>query len=85
MRTFTYIIKEKTGIHARPAGLLTKEARKYECKIMLHAKGKSADATKLMALMTLGVQQADVVEVTIEGVDEEIAYKELMAFFEEHL
>lgn len=85
MRTFTYIIREETGIHARPAGLLTKEARKYESKIILNARGKSADATKLMAIMTLGVQQCDVVEVTVEGADEDIACKELMTFFEKQL
>lgn len=85
MRTFTYIIKEETGIHARPAGLLTKEARKYESKITVHANGKSADATKLMALMTLGVKCADAVEVTVEGSDEERAYEGLQVFFEQNL
>ena len=30
MKTFEYTIKDELGIHARPAGLLVKEAKKYE-------------------------------------------------------
>ena len=33
MRNFQYVIKDEVGIHARPAGLLVKEAKKYESKI----------------------------------------------------
>ena len=33
MKTFTYAITDAAGIHARPAGLLVKEAKKFESKI----------------------------------------------------
>lgn len=85
MRTFTYIIKDEIGIHARPAGLLVKEARKYDSKITLNAHGKQAEATKLMAIMTLGVKHGDAVEVAIEGKDEETAFEGVKAFFEQYL
>ena len=29
MKSFTYVINDELGIHARPAGLLVKEAKKY--------------------------------------------------------
>ena len=35
MRTFSYEIKDEIGIHARPAGLLVKEAKKYSSKIVV--------------------------------------------------
>ena len=38
MKTFTYSITDAAGIHARPAGLLVKEAKKFESKISV-AKG----------------------------------------------
>ena len=38
MKTFTYAITDAAGIHARPAGLLVKEAKKFESKISV-AKG----------------------------------------------
>ena len=60
MISFEYVITEPVGIHARPAGMLNKEARKY----------KSANVLRLMALMQLGVKCGETVKVTIEGEDE---------------
>ena len=56
MKNFEYVIKDSVGIHARPAGMLVKEAKKYESGIVIGANGKSAEATKLMAVMGLGVK-----------------------------
>ena len=85
MKTFQYQITDVVGIHARPAGLLVQEAKKYSSKIMLQVNGKSAEATKLMAIMSLGVKQGHTVEVTVEGADEEEACRGMEIFFREHL
>nr|WP_297872700.1 HPr family phosphocarrier protein [uncultured Blautia sp.] len=85
MKKYEYTIKDEVGIHARPAGLLVKEAKKYESKIVLLANGKSAEAAKLMAVMSLGVKCGQTVEVEIEGSDEEAAYEGMKAFFEANL
>lgn len=85
MRNFQYVIKDEVGIHARPAGLLVKEAKKYESKITLTKDGKSAEATKLMAVMGLGVKCGQTVDVSVEGADEEIACEAVKTFFEENL
>lgn len=85
MRNFQYAIKDEVGIHARPAGLLVKEAKKYESKITLTKDGKSAEATKLMAVMGLGVKCGQTVDVSVEGADEEIACEAVKTFFEANL
>ena len=85
MQKFSYVIKDEVGIHARPAGLLVKEAKKYESKITIVKGDKSADATKLMALMGLGVKCGDAVDVEIEGADEADTCEEMKAFFESNL
>ena len=85
MKNFNYTITDEIGIHARPAGLLAKEAKKYSSKIMIHAGDKSAEATKLMALMQLGVKCGQTIEVTVEGEDEATAVEEIKAFFEQNL
>ena len=85
MRNFQYVIKDEVGIHARPAGLLVKEAKKYESKITLTKDGKSAEATKLMAVMGLGVKCGQTVDVSVEGADEEIACEAVKTFFEANL
>lgn len=85
MKKFNYVIKDAVGIHARPAGLLVKEAKKYESKITVSKDGKAAEARKLMALMGLSVKCQDEVEVTVEGADEEKAFEEIKLFFENNL
>lgn len=85
MKKFQYVIKDAVGIHARPAGILAKEAKKYESKITISSNGKSAEATKLIALMGLGVKCGQTVEVTVEGTDEDTTVKEIKTFFETNL
>ena len=69
MKSFEYVITEPVGIHARPAGMLNKEARKYKSAILVHRGEKSANVLRLMALMKLGVKCGETVKVTIEGED----------------
>ena len=85
MKKFEYVIKDEVGIHARPAGLLVKEAKKYESKVSITKDGKSAEATKLMALMGLGVKCGESVEVSVDGADEDAAFEGIKAFFEANL
>lgn len=85
MKTFNYTITDEIGIHARPAGLLVKEAKEYNSKITVSIGGKQAEATKLMAIMSLGVKNGQTVEVSVEGEDEDIAFENVKIFFEKNL
>ncbi len=85
MKSFDYVITDEVGIHARPAGLLVKEAKKYDSTISIVKDGKAAAATKLMALMGLGVKCGDKVTVTVEGGAEDAAFEGIKAFFEANL
>ena len=85
MKTFEYTIKDELGIHARPAGLLVKEAKKFESECTNTKDGKTKKLTQLMMLMSLGVKQGDTVTVTAEGADEEAAAAALKEFFENNL
>ena len=84
MKSFEFTVKEPLGIHARPAGMLTKEAKKYKSTIMLAKDGKEVNVLKLMALMGLGVKCGDTVTVTIDGEDEETCAPVIEAFFNEN-
>lgn len=85
MKKFEYTIKDELGIHARPAGMLVKEVKKYGSKITLSAKGKTTDAGKLMMLMGMGIKQGDTVTVSAEGEDEDTAIAAMEKFFSENL
>lgn len=85
MKTFQYVVKDELGIHARPAGLLVKEAKNFASKITIEKEDKKADATKIMAVMALGVKKDHRVTVTVEGADENEAFAAIKKFFEEQL
>lgn len=85
MKQFEYTVQEPVGIHARPAGLLTKEAKKYKSAITVTKGDKTVNVLKLMALMGLGVKCGDTVTVTVEGEDEETAAPAMEAFFKANL
>ena len=85
MKKFEYTIKDELGIHARPAGMLAKEAKDYTSVITITKEGKSAEATRLMAVMSLAVKCGQTVEVSVEGEDEDTAFEGVKAFFEANL
>ena len=85
MKSFTYTIKDKTGIHARPAGFLSKLAKEFESEIVIEKDTKRINATKLMMLMGMGIKFGDTVTVSVSGHDEEQAFDKIKAFFEDNL
>lgn len=85
MQEFTYVIKDELGIHARPAGLLVKEAKKFASTITLSCGEKKAVAKGLMGVMGMAVKQGHEVTVTAEGEDEAAAIAALEAFFNANL
>ena len=86
MKQFTYTITDPVGIHARPAGLLAKAAKGLDSTITIIKEdgSKSAVATKLMAMMSMGIKQGETVTVTIEGGNEEANAATIEAFFKEN-
>ena len=85
MKSFSYIVKDETGIHARPAGFISKIAKDSESEIVIEKDGKRVNATKLMMLMGLGVKCGDMVNVEVSGKDEDEAFEKIKTFFEENL
>ena len=85
MKSFEYTVKDPTGIHARPAGMLSREGKKYKSAITVTKNGKSANILRLMALMGLGVKCGETVTVTVEGEDEDTAFEGIKAFMEANM
>ena len=85
MKKFEYTIKDELGIHARPAGMLAKEAKNYKSTITITKEGKSAEVTRLLAVMSLGVKCGQTVEISVEGEDEDTAFEGVKAFFKANL
>lgn len=86
MKQFQYTITDPMGLHARPAGALVKAAKALDSTItIVKEDGQSANAARLMALMTLAVKTGQTVTVTVEGGQEDINFAAMERFFRENL
>ncbi|HJD01240.1 MAG TPA: HPr family phosphocarrier protein [Candidatus Mediterraneibacter excrementavium] len=85
MKEFKYVITDPEGIHARPAGILVKQAAGYQSSVKIAKGEKSADAKRIFGVMGLGVKTGEEVTITVDGADEDTAAAELETFFKENL
>ena len=62
MKEFKYVITDKEGIHARPAGELIKVVKGFNSTIKIAKDGKEADCKRMFAVMGLGVKNGQEVD-----------------------
>lgn len=85
MAQFEFTVTDPMGLHARPAGMIVKEAKKYAARVTLSANGKECEATRLMALMAMGIKCGTSVTVRVEGDDAQNCAAELQRFLLDNL
>lgn len=79
-------IQNPTGLHLRPAGMLCKEAARYEeCSIKFQVANKTGNAKSVLSVLAAGIKQGDVVEIICDGKDEEQILDTIVHFIEEKL
>ena len=72
------------GIHARPAAVLAASLRNLAADVRLVARGRQANARSTVALMALGVQHGERVEIRATGPDAESAVNALASAIAAH-
>ena len=85
MKTVQYTIKDELGIHARPAGMLVKEASRFKSSVKIAGPKKEVDAKRIMGVMSMGVKKGETVKLTINGPDEDAAAAALEKFLHANL
>lgn len=75
-------IKNKVGLHARPAALFVQTASKFQSTITVKNGNQSANAKSILHLLTLGAEQGAVITVIAEGEDAGHALDALVALNE---
>lgn len=85
MKTFEYTIKDEVGLHARPAGMLTKLAQGCSSDIKIVLNGKTADAKRLFSVMALGAKKDQKLEFEITGAQEQEDFAKLQEFCEQNI
>lgn len=71
-------IKNPTGLHLRPAGILCKEAMKFKSLVTFNFRDNTANAKSVLSVLGACVKCGDEIEFICEGEDEEEALKSLV-------
>ena len=82
MIEFSHTVKDPNGIHARPAGLLAKEALQYQSDITVKKGERYANMKGLFSMMSLAVKAGDTITIAVSGKDEEKAAEEIRKYLE---
>ncbi|NLM76254.1 MAG: HPr family phosphocarrier protein [Clostridiaceae bacterium] len=82
MNRIIVTLNNSTGLHARPATLVVKEASKFKSKITIKKGEKSSDSKRIMEVLALDAQKGDTLEIIADGPDETEALKALKELIE---
>lgn len=79
------VIKNLTGLHLRPAGILCKEAMQFRSKITFTFRGNTANAKSVLSVLGACVKCGDEIEIFCEGSDENEALSAIAKSIEDGL
>jgi len=76
------VIKNRAGIHARPAALLVQRANEYECQVYIQKGDDRINAKSIMGILALGAGFKTTLQIIADGEDEAEALSALVQLFE---
>lgn len=79
------VIKNPTGLHLRPAGILCKEAMNFKSSVSFKFKNTTANAKSVLSVLGACVKSGDEITFVCEGVDEEKALASMVQAVEDGL
>lgn len=82
MKTFSYVITDPLGIHARPAALLAQACVEFKCQTTFKCNGIEAAGNNVLQILALKAAKGQTVEVTCDGLDEEACAEKIKSVFE---
>ncbi len=76
------LIKNKMGLHARPAAVFVEIASQYESDITVSKEGLEVNGKSIMGLLMLAAEKGSEIQLKVSGDDEKAAFDELKDFLE---
>ena len=78
-------IRNLTGLHLRPAGVLCNKAIQFKSKIHFQVRDTTANAKSVLSVLGACVKSGDEIEFICEGKDEEAALAAVVKLVEDGL
>ncbi len=76
------VVKNRLGLHTRPAATLVKLAAKFKSEFFLERDGYRVNGKSIIGVMTLAAEQGARILLEFEGQDEQEALATLVDFFD---
>ncbi|MBO5744486.1 MAG: HPr family phosphocarrier protein [Clostridia bacterium] len=73
-------VRNKLGLHARPATYFVQKATSYKCSIIIEKDERSLNAKSLLSVLSMGVIKGSVINLVFDGADELEALEGLCTF-----
>ncbi|MBA4312848.1 MAG: HPr family phosphocarrier protein [Chlorobiaceae bacterium] len=75
------IIKNRAGMHTRPAAVLVKTAAKFKSDFYIYKDGMEINGKSIIGVMTLAAEQGSKLILRFDGADEQDAANEVIDLF----
>ena len=75
-------VKNRAGIHARPAAIIAQTANKFQCEVTSSHDATEVNAKSIMGVITMAAGYNTVLKVVTDGPDETEAASAIEALFE---
>ena len=85
MKTLEVTLKSETGLHARPASLLTECVKKFESEIMVIKDENTYNPSSMMSLLSMEASKGTKLNFTIDGPDESSAFDAIKSLIEKEI
>ena len=76
------VVKNRAGIHARPAAAIVKTANQFNCELKFRKENDEINAKSIMGIITLAAGYKTELTVIADGEDEEAAAEAVFQLFE---
>ncbi len=76
------VIRNRNGLHARPAAMFVKVANRYRAELWVEKEGERVNGKSIMGLMMLAAGKGSTLKLIAEGADSEKAISELQELIE---
>lgn len=71
------VVKNRLGLHARPAALFVQIANKFDSEVSVIKDGVEVNGKSIMGILTLAAERDSIITITVSGRDAESALAEL--------
>ena len=78
MYSESVMVKNKTGLHARPASIFVQAATKFKSDILVRKGDNTVSSKSIVSLLSLQINCESVITISADGIDEKEAVTTLV-------